>query len=108
MAAVIALIDDAQLKGLASEDSYSEGVKLATAEVVDLTEVTPLKVKAQVKDHASQSYVEVKLISAMGRLIYTCTCDQTGFCPHCVATAIATSKHAAHKRSDESAPDSSI
>lgn len=101
MAAVLALIDEPKLKRLAGKEWYDEGAKLAEAGVVDLTEITPLKVKAQVKDDQSQSYVEVKLIAAMGRLIYSCTCDQSGFCPHCVAAAITTARQSAIKRSEQ-------
>lgn len=101
MAAVLGLIDEPKLRRLAGKEWFDQGTVLASSGVVDLIEISPLKIKAQVKDDRSQSYVEVKLIAAMGRLIYSCTCDQSGFCPHCVAAAITTAHQAAVRRSEE-------
>jgi uncharacterized Zn finger protein len=84
---LVELTGPEQIADLADSTVVREGSRLASTAGVDLLEVTPLTVRARVRDHDSE--VEVSLTSSQSGLKTWCSCGAEGtMCRHAAATAM--------------------
>ena len=98
MASVADLVEEDELRKLATVDELAQGSKLADEGRVRLERFAPLSVTAVVEDG---SLFEVGVWVAEGRLAWTCTCPAGArgvLCPHAVAAARETWRRAPKRR----------
>ena len=87
MPRVADFVDDAALRRLADQETYSRGIELATR--VRMSAVGPLRVAATVEGGEEPAAVELTVVP--GGLAWTCSSGDASpalICPHAVAVAV--------------------
>ncbi len=90
MPSVADLVEEPELRRLATPESYDEGLVLADEGKVQVGAFGPLQVSAEVDDVETR---QVELRSTKAGLEWACTCPdgrRGAFCSHAVAAAIET------------------